>query len=615
MRLTTRLAVIVPAALVTVLAGAAGCDPVKEVIEDPENVIHKAQIDENGKPFNYEQMPLPDDAFTKEEIKQERKDDEVDVPVPTRIHPALEALLNEDPEKPVAVIILLQDDVQIPRFPDLPKGVMRDTPEAEPYEQMTDELIRGLMQQRDESTKQFLAAAGQGGIPLAVEEQFWLISGFMTEVLIGDLKPLLAIDQLTYIQPQFNAEPPPDADPDNDIADGRARIVSDPYFNLGQTFSYIGLLDTGIRPTHTLFNGPSNVDFVVDCVNGGPNCFDSSQPGWDPTDFAWDHGTSSAAIIVANNTMGGAYRGTTAITLDSFQIYTGAGLNTAAAVRAFQRGLQIFDRVFVGEIQANEGENGAIALAADAAFDANAVVVAANGNFGPGAGTVRSPGLAHKVLGIGAYDVVSEDQYASQGLGPAPDGRYKPELQAPNNTESASNASDNALQTFGGTSGATPYGAGAAALMRNWLIDLGTNDMGHAYAHMINCGTLAWPSFDNTRGVGPLEMPVNGWVWWGKVSISDGTVVNIPITFGAGVSDLRAALWWPEAQTEAHDDVDVHLIDPSGAERARSYSGISIFERARVPGAVTAGTWKIRIKGYNVQSGPQTVYWVVDVHN
>jgi serine protease AprX len=74
-----------------------------------------------------------------------------------------------------------------------------------------------------------------------------------------------------------------------------------------------------------------------------------------------------------------------------------------------------------------------------------------------------------------------------------------------------------------------------------------------------------------------------------------------------------AALWWPETATQAHNDIDVYLIDPSGAVRAGSWSIPTVFERARVDGALNNGTWKLRIRGYSVPTGSQTVYWAAHV--
>ena len=90
--------------------------------------------------------------------------------------------------------------------------------------------------------------------------------------------------------------------------------------------------------------------------------------------------------------------------------------------------------------------------------------------------------------------------------------------------------------------------------------------------------------------------------------------MDIKINVGSGRRDLQAALWWPEGQAEQHDDIDLYLINPSGSTVTNSISSPSVFERTAMGGALASGTWTIRIKGHNVQSGPQTVYWTVDVH-
>ena len=81
----------------------------------------------------------------------------------------------------------------------------------------------------------------------------------------------------------------------------------------------------------------------------------------------------------------------TAITLDSFKVFpstfsggTCAGaLDRAAAVRGFQAAVTVLDRVIVAEMQGSGSDVSTISVAADNAFDAGAVIIAANGNFGP----------------------------------------------------------------------------------------------------------------------------------------------------------------------------------------------------------------------------------------
>jgi serine protease AprX len=111
-------------------------------------------------------------------------------------------------------------------------------------------------------------------------------------------------------------------------------------------------------------------------------------------------------------------------------------------------------------------------------------------------------------------------------------------------------------------------------------------------------------------------------VWWGKVSVVNGATIDIPLSIsGTDPNTLDGALWWPEAafefpllgRIEIHNDIDLYLVDPGGTARASSISIPSVFERARVSGPVRPGAWKLRIRGYNVPGGTQTVYWAAHV--
>lgn len=246
------------------------------------------------------------------------------------------------------VIITFQDKLRIPRFPVANAAESRDSVFNRFAMNQADNMIRQIETARaDEYQK--LAADLKANYGADVTETFWLINGVVAEIPLGSVTQLATRDDVRYIEPSSSGEPPPDLNFFNDVDDGRGRIVSDPYFNLGQTTGFIGILDTGVRSTHTLYS--SNLSIVLDC-NTNASC-----SGGNPQDDCWNHGTSTGAIISGNSNLGSAFRGVTDITLDSFKVYPGGcgGLSSTAAVRGFQRALAVLDRVIVAEMQGGGG--------------------------------------------------------------------------------------------------------------------------------------------------------------------------------------------------------------------------------------------------------------------
>ena len=320
-----------------------------------------------------------------------------------------------------------------------------------------------------------------------------------------------------------------------------------------------------MRFSHILFNSPSHIAFRLDCVNGGSGC--NSGSTLDPNDDCWDHGTSSGAIITANNRSGNDFRGVTAITLDSFKVYPtsfsaasglcNGNLSVTAAVRGFQRAVAVLDRVIVAEMQAGGSDTSSISAAADNAFDAGAVIIAANGNNGPAASTVNEPAIAHKVIGVGNFDVQTLNQINGQSRGPAPDNRIKPDIQAPTNTETAGNGcgwqqnctaggSDTAINSFGGTSGANAVrrgrsGAVAQLAARHQLQH--RSGTGLCPAHPLRPAALSVQQHQRRRpaSLAHRRLGVVG-QGLGKRRGNDRHSSDIS---GGSPNTLDGALWWP----------------------------------------------------------------------
>lgn len=451
-------------------------------------------------------------------------------------------------------------------------------------------------------------------------EQHTLCNCFTARVPAAAVEALARDPEVRSVDLRYTNVEPPDANPNNDLIDGRARINSDVYFNAGYDGSkggyYVGVLDTGVRSSHTMFTAPDHIIFERDCTAGGVNCENTGNANWSSDDDCWNHGTQTIGIITGNANVGADWRGVTNALVDSWKVYPKGcgGLDGTAVVKAMDRAVYWGADVLVAEMQPILADTSSISTAADAAFDSGVMVIGANGNAGPNASTVASPASAHKALGVGAYNIETLATPSYQSRGPASDGRYKPDFQMPTDTESASTVCNTCVDSFGGTSGATPYGGAAAILLRHWYDNNGFGvEPGKLYAGMIAFGNRSGQPYSNEDGAGDLLMGnlyCRRWLT-GSRSISQGQTIDIDFATVTTQTDLQVAIWWPEG-TASHNDIDAYVVDPAGTYRSYGTSVASVFEMGKVPGSLSpAGTWKLRLYGYNVPAGPQTVYFLV----
>jgi serine protease AprX len=523
------------------------------------------------------------------------------VPV-DKLSPALRAALDVAPPRARVlqgtgesfqdVVVTFVEDTRIPRFPRNGRGAARRTAALQTQRQQLGAAVARLREPGYDRRGRELSSRHR-----AVEkERFWLINAVSLRVPASEVLAIAARSDVQYVELEQGGEPPPV----DDIVDGRAWIRSDGYFQFDG--GLMALLDTGVRSTHRVFSSPDNLGLLRDCMNGTSNNCESGT-SLDPSDHC-DHGTGSASILTGSAALGAQSRGVSSILVDSYKVYSAeCGYNVAAGVRAFQAAVVNVSNTIVAEIQNNTSPAGSTSTAADRAFDAGSAVIAAAGNFGPTASSVRAPGNAHKAIAVGAFDVVSGDLGSFSGRGPTSDGRLKPELIAPTNTVAASSTSNTAMLPFSGTSGATPY-VGAAAGMVNDRFDTAT--AGHVYAFLIAAGGDD-ASCLNTTGCGILRMPVGGQSFMGRVDVASGATVDVPVTIGLPAREVRGAIWWPESGA-AHQNIDLRLIRPNGNIANSSTATNHVSEKVETTTGLVSGTWRLRITAPGMAQS-QTVYW------
>jgi serine protease AprX len=295
----------------------------------------------------------------------------------------------------------------------------------------------------------------------------------------------------------------------------------------------VAVIDTGIDAAHPQLDEGKVVSFVNCQQPVSGTC--TSTTAIDDN----DHGTHVAGTIAGDGDNDVNYKGVAPAAglvgikvLDSdgtgTQAETSAGIQWAVDNRALH-GIDVIN-LSLGSSGCNPGTDAA-AAAANAAAGALVVVVAA-GNEGPDTCTVGSPGSAQGVITVGAMadpgvtlgprreEVPGFNQVYFSSRGPTLDGRTKPDISAPGaQITSADAESGGAYQTFSGTSMATPFVAGVAALMLDHQISL-TNA---AIKTTLMSTAVDWGPAgpDNDYGAGRLDA-------FAAIKAVGGTTLGVP---------------------------------------------------------------------------------------
>ena len=642
LRLFSRSRCLPPVGLLLTLLAVCACGE-----DETIGVINRAQI--HPSPDSAHVIQFDTLAIRQSAVSRKRVGMRPALPPPSiaprdKIHPIVQAWLGlagadtlrwpRPAEGDTMLIITFRDTLALPSLPALGSSAPQDSIRLQGIRVRRRAIIDSLRALREVqytgwTTKLRLR-------PDEIEDHFDLIPAIIVHIPLDSTRifqlaehgEVVSIEPSVYHGVELPRSMVTSASDGDPVEMGRQCIASDPYYHLDAGDGFIALLDNGVTTLPVL---DGRIISALDCVgNANEDC--SGNDG-QPSDAGKLHGTLSAAILAANDAAGEAYRGVTPGRLHSYRIYHDNG---APVPKAVERALllvllETLAPVVLVELQLPPGPSYTDVDDMVDFIASEVIVIATNGNNGAnGSGSVNSPARAHKVIGVGAYQIDHAgcsgpcDCPIEQGqsLGPAQaDDRIKPDLVAPTNTAVKLGPAEHP-QRYPGTSGAAPYAAGAAALLRNWiLLNRPSVEPGEVYAMLILSGQRPHPDIDNNHGAGGLRLPLQGWVLWGKQTIDPGMTLDIPLDLEAErLKTVNAALWWPEEVDASHHDINLHLLGRKRflfgrKQHGSSAQATSVFERAQAVGnRLKGGRWLLRIESAaETDVGPRTVYWAAHV--
>ena len=209
---------------------------------------------------------------------------------------------------------------------------------------------------------------------------------------------------------------------------------------------------------------------------------------------------------------------------------------------------------------------------------------------------ISSPGTAKNVITVGGhvnrYNGAPDDMYYWSSRGPTDDGRIKPDLVAPGDyvrsckSQEASSASgswsNNWYLEYSGTSMATPAAAGAAVLVREYLMEVAARPA--PQAALIKALLIL-----GAEDMGVRNIPNND-EGWGRVNLvntlvpdsdvgifvddrsrlSSGQVSDYSFEITRAGEPLKAVLAWSDypgsssSSTQLRNDLDLEITNPNG---------------------------------------------------
>jgi hypothetical protein len=136
-----------------------------------------------------------------------------------------------------------------------------------------------------------------------------------------------------------------------------------------------------------------------------------------------------------------------------------------------------------------------------------------------------------------------------------------------------------------------------------------TNKPGNLYTALLAQGD-GGPMPGTTNGTGKLKMESGSHWWTGSITLG-AAAVDLAFAIPASRKNLKVAIWWPEKQSDAHNDVDLVVLNPSGGVVGSSVWAGSVWEKVAQTGSLATGNYTVRFTPYSLPRPNQVVYYTV----
>jgi serine protease AprX len=459
---------------------------------------------------------------------------------------------------------------------------------------------------------------------LNIKDVYSVIPGFSAKMSKKQIKVLAALSDTIQIEPDLEVHAFLDKSTTwFGVQNARTDFGVDGNADGNPTYSkddvVVAVIDTGICANHQDLDSGKVIGWK-DYVNNQAAPYDDNGHGCHVASIATGEGQANpaytgvapGAALVGVKVLNSAGSGSTSNVI--------SGVNWVVQNKALY-GIEIMN-LSLGSSGCSNGSD-SLSVAINNAVSSGIVAVVAAGNSGPKTCTIGSPAAAQNAITVGAMADVGELGFSIASFssrGPTSDNRIKPDVVAPGvSITAASRTSTTGYVTYSGTSMATPFVAGVAALMLDANSSLTPSDI---KSKIMNTAIDWGPAgIDIDYGAGRLDayeaVRDTSVTSLGNIAVPEHTFISDSLG-GTGAVDtwsiniqntaypISIAMIMTSWASSSSPDFDMELYNPSNTLIAIS-DGVTRQETIKVP-VSTTGIYILEVYSYT-GSGP----YIVDI--